>query len=547
MKILGYNLQLAQIVLIGSLGLITLFETAWSDTTVRIRIVDEASSDITPAMVCITGKDGDVRLPPDGRRMENPSTTEEFYTGVHFDEDPNWIGPVRKTMGQGNNDDRSYVYGELPSIPYWREPVTYQTSGDFSIQLPDGKWRIAIERGMEYIPIFEEFIVQGQEEMVKEFQLKRWIDLPKRGWWSGDVHVHHPTVESGHREFLLQYAVAADLHIVNTLKMGHHKGTDFEQEGFGKEFRVKHGDYCLVSGQEDPRSSYGHMIGLNIKHMVRDLSAYDFYDVTTKGIHEHPGALVGFAHFSWNGCALPRGFPWFVTTGEVDFIELLQFSRINTLDYYEYLNLGFKLTAAAGSDTPWGSTIGEVRTYVKTGLELDIDAWFKGLENGNTFVSNGPALEFTVDGQLPGSEIPKKKGETITILAKVLGHEAVALPKTLTLVGNDGVIKEITNSDKESELTIELERTIDQSQWLVIGATCENGAIAHSTPIYIIVDGRPHWSATHGPAVIHKQLELIEVIHKEVTPTKNVFNRGIKNRLELAKQYYADLLAAMQE
>ena len=53
------------------------------------------------------------------------------------------------------------------------------------------------------------------------------------------------------------------------------------------------------------------------------------------------------------------------------------------------LNLGFRLTAAAGSDTPWGSTIGEVRTYVHTGAQFDVDTWFRNLKAGHTFVING--------------------------------------------------------------------------------------------------------------------------------------------------------------
>ena len=89
---------------------------------------------------------------------------------------------------------------------------------------------------------------------------------------------------------------------------------------------------------------------------------------------------------------------------------MLQFGLVNWLDYAEYLNLGFRLTAAAGSDTPWGSTIGEVRTYVHLGDKFDVDNWFRQFKAGHTFVSNGPALEFTVDGELPGTELTRSPG-----------------------------------------------------------------------------------------------------------------------------------------
>ena len=89
-----------------------------SAATVHVRLLEAEISRVTPAMVCITGADGKVRLPPDGDVMTSPSSTRAFYSGVEFNPDPNWIGPVRKMQGIGNNDDRSYVYDQLPSIPY---------------------------------------------------------------------------------------------------------------------------------------------------------------------------------------------------------------------------------------------------------------------------------------------------------------------------------------------------------------------------------------------------------------------------------------------
>lgn len=209
-------------------------------TRVHFRFVDGQSGKVTPAMACIVdAKSKEVRLPPDGRICAKPSTVREFYSGVRFDSDPNWIGPVRKMQGRGDNNDRSYVYEDRPSIPYWTEPVIYQTSGDFRIDLPAGRWRISASHGMEYVPVIEEFDLNGHGDLQKQLKFERWIDLPARGWWSGDVHVHHPSQEPAQREYLIQYALAEDLHVVNLLEMGHHTGTEFHQAGFGKKFRVQ--------------------------------------------------------------------------------------------------------------------------------------------------------------------------------------------------------------------------------------------------------------------------------------------------------------------
>lgn len=520
-------------------------DTPAPTTTVHFRLIDSDTGHTTPAMACITGSEKkDVRLPPDGRVCTEVSRVPVFLNGVRYSADRNWIGPVRKTMGKGDNNDRAWVYEVRPSLPYWAEPVMYQVSGDFTIALPAGHWRIAVERGMEYIPVVEEFEVDGTGEVEKTLELKRWINMAQRGWHSGDVHVHHPILDDAHKEFLLQWAVASDLNVVNVLEMGHHGGTDFKQMGFGKDYRVQAGKYALAAGQECPRSTFGHIIGLNTSEMARDVTRYDFYDVAFKKIHDQPGTLVGFAHLAWNGCDLPRGFPWYVTTGEVDFVELLQFSVLNAMDYYDYLNLGFRLTAAAGSDMPWGSTIGEVRTYVYTGAPLDLDTWFARLKKGNTFVSNGPALEFTVDGELPGTELKKAVGSKVKIVAKALGYPKMGLPKALTIVGNEGAIKEVLNTGGQTELAIEMEYTLPRSHWLVASTVCDNGALAHTTPVYVVVDGQPTWCPKRGPGVIDKQLEAIDKIAKEF-PNEGEHGKGIHERLERAKAYYANLRKQM--
>jgi hypothetical protein len=68
------------------------------------------------------------------------------------------------------------------------------------------------------------------------------------------------------------------------------------------------------------------------------------------------GGVTGFAHqgMSFHGY---RGMTLNVLRGKVDFLELAQFCVAQgplALDhYYHFLDLGYKLTALAGSDFPW--------------------------------------------------------------------------------------------------------------------------------------------------------------------------------------------------
>jgi hypothetical protein len=515
-------------------------------TEVKIKIIEEGSRQITPAMVCITGvKDGAVRVPPYALIPDTVSAPAEFYSGIAYKKDKNWIGPIRKTNGVGFEENRSSCYDMLPSIPYWKEPVMYQTSGDFTIRMPVGKWHISIEHGNEFIPVEDVIVVTGKEnQLAKTFLLKRWINLPREGWYSGDVHVHHPTTKQEFKDYLLEYAKAEDVHLVNVLEMGHHLGTDFKQEGFGEKFRVCRDDICLVSGQEEPRSDFGHVIGLNIQHLTRDTSVYNYYDLVFKKLHLQPGAIVGFAHFAFNGSKIQRGLPMYLATGEVDFVELLQFSKINTLDYYDYLNLGFRITAAAGSDVPWGSTMGEVRTFVYTGKDFSADNWFSGLKAGHSFVSNGPALFLQVDGKLPGSEIAKSNGSKAVIKAKAISNPGIGIIKRIAIYNNDGLVVEKLNMGKSDSVEINLNHILKKSQWIAAVVYSDNGAVAHTTPVYVTVDGHPTWDAKKGPAIIQKQLELIKKTEDE-EKAKTPVDAGILDRLEKGRQFYQNLLKEM--
>lgn len=530
---------------------------------VSIRIVEKDTKKITPAMVCIINSNrNEVRTPPLGELVGKLTDTDVFFKGVEFNDDKNWVGPVRMTNGVGNNKDRSVLYGVKPSIPYWKAPVMYQTSGDFSIELPPGEWKISIQHGNEYVPIIENIKVKSSDrEISKTFVLKRWINLPELGWYSGDVHVHHPTNKAGFRNYLLEYAKAEDVHLVNILEMGHHQtgvdamghehtGTDFKQEGFGQKFRVNKDNCWLVSGQEDPRSRFGHIIGLNIEQMVRDTTVYDYYDLVFKNLKMQPGALIGFAHFAWNVSwniqNETTGFPWFVTTGNIDFVELLQFLKLNTLDYYDYLNLGFRITAAAGSDFPWASTIGEVRTMVYTGDQFTPDTWFAGLKAGHTFVTNGPALFFSANGKLPGEEIVAPSGSTLDLSVKAVSQPAIGIIKKIAIYNNDGLVAEKDNVGGGDSIELNLAHTLKRSQWVAAVVTCENGAVAHTTPVYVVVDGKPTYDLKQGPAIIQRQITSIENLLKEET-SKKIVDNGIIERLNTAVSFYKILLGQMKD
>jgi hypothetical protein len=491
--------------------------------TLSVEIRDQATGRVVPAMVSITSlADGKWRTPPDGRTVPRYTTTRDFYTPGEWK--PGDIGPVRLTNGEyKDNDVRSYVYEGGPCYPFWKEPAAYFVSKPFSITLPAGKWRLGIMRGIEYYTVFEEFALAPGQRKERRITLRRWVEMAKQGWYSGDDHIHHPRLKPEHNEFLMTWAQAEDLHVSNILRMGDIERTYFEQAGFGKQHRYQRDDYVLVSGQEDPRtgiSEQGHTIALNITSPVRDTSRYHQYDFMFDGVHAR-GGLAGYAHIAWapelDRRANPRLNPTWDTSinvprGKIDFFEILQFTKLGLEDYYDFLNLGYKLTASAGSDLPWGNTIGEVRVYAHTGTGFSADAWFGAMKKGHTFVTNGPMLLLTVNGRIPGDDLAVSRNSAVRVRARAWAPEEIGSPKLLEVVAGGKVVRAAESGDSRmSELKADFDLKIESGQWIAARARTHNGGLAHTSPVYVLVDGSFRNSA-EAPNLAEKRLKVLDFI-----------------------------------
>ena len=442
-------------------------------------------------------------------------------------------------------------------VHFWCVP------GPFDMALAPGVWQVGARRGVEHEVVFQDVTIRSGEVTTVTLRPRRWVDMRRRGWWSGDDHVHTRILSDDDARNVLAWARAEDVHLANIVKMGDIYRTYFEQRGFGPAHRVVDGEFVLVPGQECPRTheQLGHTLALNITAMVRDPERYFLYDTVFDAVHAQ-GGLAGYAHVNSGLFHVHRDMSLNVPRGKVDFVEILQFNHLGTDLYYDFLNLGCKLTASAGSDVPWGGTLGEVRAYAYLGREpFNADNWFKAFGRGRTFTTSGPMLEFHVDDALPGDELPVKANRKLRVRARAWGDPRRMAPVTLEVVRHGEVLRAATSDDPQRpEARLDFTVEAGHGFWIAARARAGDGTSAHTTPVYVVREGLRFWKFEGLEDLLAKREESLRQIEGLIAEARKLDAEGrletdryrkllarqgdaLLERVGLARRLYADLQA----
>ncbi len=342
-------------------------------------------------------------------------------------------------------------------------PQVYRADGE-KLRLPDGDYTVLFERGPESIA--EKRVVKVNADTRElAFDVKRWIDPAKLGWWSGDHHIHaagcahytNPT-EGVHAPDMARHCIGEDVKVGANLTWG--PCFDYQKQFFsGKEDAVSKWPYLLrydveVSGFGSHKS--GHLCLLRLRDQMYpggDSSAHwPTLGLSTLRWAKKQGALVGPAHSGW-GLRLPDNtlpnytVPPFDGIGAneyivdvthelegpdgklgpaVDFMSTVDTPAIWELNiWYHTLNAGFRTRISGETDFPciYGERVGLGRSYVKLDGKLTYDDWCEGIRAGRCYVGDGRAhlMEFKANGLgvgERGSELTLKEPGKITLTVK---------------------------------------------------------------------------------------------------------------------------------
>jgi hypothetical protein len=432
---------------------------------------------------------------------------------------------------------------------FFFQPQIYRADGE-TVRLPAGYYTIQYRGGPESLPHTREVEVNAQGPAELAFQLERWIDPTKFGWYSGDHHVHaagcshymNPTEGVEPRDMIRQI-LGERLNIGSVLTWG--PDYYYQKQFFsGHDDPLSHPDRLMhydleVSGF--PSSHAGHIVLLKLNQQdypnTKRIEDWPTWDLPIFRWAKAQGAITGFAHSGWGLEVKTKDLPTYempgfdsiganeyivdVThPGTVDFISAVDTPYVWELNiWYHTLNVGFRTRIAGETDFPciYDDRVGIGRTYAKLSGELSYGAWLDSLRTGRSYVSDGKThlMDFHVnnvevgsgnDVRLTASDKVRVTLKAAAYLPEIPNEQIRSLPYDQkpywdverARVNNtrDVPVEIIVNGKVLAKKTIladgkvndlEFEVPVTESSWIAARVLPS----AHTNPIFALIDDKP--------------------------------------------------------
>jgi TolB protein len=457
-------------------------------------------------------------------------------------------------------DGRDYAPPDaFRRIDSFTELHYFHAAGGFALDVPVGETRVLVARGPEYEPVERTAEVPANGTRKVSIALERFADMPSRGYYSGDTHVHdlHGGDLRLTPEALVAQAAAEDVHVVNALI--HVDGTRLmgDLSRFASSAHPASTPEVLLRYGQEYRMSYGHRSVLGGERIFLPLVSAlpgtarpspfpPLFDYLRRLRKEQPDVLVGIPHPYFGYLArgelpdagAPSEIPADVALGLVDFFDvncIWSDERGSAAIYAKLLNAGFRLPATGGSDTfsdlSRDPPLGTGRTYVRIEGDFSLQSWYAGIRAGRTFSTNGALLELDVEGRGMGEELRLEKGAAVSVEAKA--RSVVPMSRMVVLVNGKPYA---TVERKDRELAWSGRVSVPQSSWIAVEAEGDSSPFvtdsylfAHSTPVWVTVGEKPVL-VEEDRAYLERYLDRLIEIARGDTSWKNEEEREVTLR-----------------
>ncbi len=437
-------------------------------------------------------------------KMLDDETGEPAAARVYLSDD---LGPAWPAAAKVRRDEHDNAF--------------FHADGRFEATV-SGDAKLIIARGMEYEPL--ELTVPAESEG-QSVRLRRWSHMSRQGWWSGDVHVH---LHYG-GEYLLDPAHASlvqrgeDVNFMNMMVANQGSGFVHDEAYFeGRPHELSDAEHILRWGEEYRNDFYGHLCMYGITALVPPiysgfrLSEHS-HDLPANALaadrcHEAGGTL-SYAHPLFGTGDLDRVFthprtveakelPVDMALGKVDALDVMSYpgSDLETSElWYKLLNCGFRVPATAGTDTfmnfvgtgifsnpPAGN-----RVFANVDGAFTTASWCQAIREGRTFVTNGPMLSLSVEGQPIGANLQSEPGGRVRVEAEARSLRVI---ERLELVVNGDIVATADATDAGRPARIETEVAIAADSWISARAlgpphpqVFGGPLFGHTSPVYVSV------------------------------------------------------------
>jgi hypothetical protein len=385
--------------------------------------------------------------------------------------------------------------------------------GTFQVELPVGEVYLEMTKGFEYAPVRRRLRIEpGQREL--KLEIGRMANLRSEGWMTADTHVHFLSPTTA-----LLEAGAEGLNLVNLLAA--QWGDLFTNVGdiTNEPLLSRDRETMVWVGSENRQHILGHIGILGPNAPV--------FPMSVAGVDEsYLGEPVWNSMAHWADACRERGglavavhFPYptgeiaaDVVLGKIDAVELWpqrptgsqpgHFNFLRFLDWYRYLNCGYRLPAVGGTDKMGAyMPVGANRAYAYIGKdEFSFSNWARAVRSGNTFVTSGPLLHFLTDGRPPGQEITLgASGGTVEVQASAKSFVPF---HRLEIVLNGQVVASREAASGTRELMLTEKIRVPGPGWIAARCSSQLGPVtswefmvqAHTSPVYLVVPGQEVFS-----------------------------------------------------
>ena len=374
------------------------------------------------------------------------------------------------------------------------------------MQVGRGRTDVLVERGTEYRP--RRVTVETPEAGVAEVEIAidRWHHPQASNWYPGNTHIHYDEKETRPDE-RLGVDCSVEGYNVTCVSVLDRRQLPYASNkypiGVMNEFTTAHhvldiGEENRHYGEKSPWGfGYGHVMFLNIRNLVQPVSRGHI--LTAQFDPDYPplcfccddardqGGLVIWCH---NGRGMEA--PVAAALGKLDAFNLFDpFWMDPEYDlWYKLLNCGMRLPASTGTD--W-FVCSNNRVYVQVEEEFSYAAWIEGMKQGRTYVTNGPALDMTVDGAGIGSTLDLDGGGRLEVEVTFASHYPVVAAEVVVdgaVVHRQGFPGGERTGAVRCEVAAERDGWVAARLWGDARDSFDQAVYAHTSPTYFTC-GRP--------------------------------------------------------